>query len=1082
MTLFESLLKNIDAMLQVNAYVPLKDIILDQLLECRDRVPSAKNNFSHHLKTLLRICEQNEPGCTKTQAGACSNENMSNNDLKQIKQDDSVGDLKIISEDEFVPNMPCNDDLKAIQEESNKCYFSVPDAITKKSRKNEPNIVNTVIENGEEYVVVKSNWKFNPKKLTDNQKEKLKKKREDIPALYQDLSQSQDEFKIKAWKADSQDSLTSSSKSTSKSANEDVSTILKNMPSSEVVPKIMGAILSDTAKETAEKQVEEICNDCSAKQAPVVKDPKTPRLALKDRVFRNVRNLMAKSGLRNENEISIELNKTIGDINKTPNTKTNVSANMANSAPPKIHSERPSRIIKKPKKFDDSKVFALRKLRRSQNDSQSGPPESPSLPEGLLKQTEVEKEIVKTKEIMPIHLTTSNEIEIITVEEQQECDPTDNVPLNTVQNLAKCKQIIEQTCTIDKSDNKIDGDTSVPEIDTTIPQGGEVNNQDDTKLVANIQKILTPKSMKTKDDQSSVKKKRSRIEKQLMIDMVEGHPLLQARKEERFTRKKMSSSAKVIKRKSLAEKINRTGLKTQRKTKEKIKPSTSTSDLKATPLIVVESQDRLSGSSDDLPASEDIIESSQDSSITTISVKSAKNSAKKVPFVKLSKLKEMNSLLSSPETQRLLNDPNNQIISLSDTRLESIIVSPPLNNIPSVKENQPKTKYRKTCGTQKILDFNNDIMPINDSITSQHESDDISLPKNNTMLEERAELELTENMDTQSFEDKTGPSDVDNNDYQAPIAIVYTEELSAFGLETQEMAEADTEPMNLDSQINVTQVNVINTEIEDEMLRREKEKATRMTDGNLTPTSKEAAEAPLTNLVESTNACSPLKGATQKKEDFLNDTIEISPIKTLSPVREEKSPSPETSVKYVVIKLTSPVQSNGEPFNEKYDSLETFTEEKVSPDKRDQSPPRMDIPVPSTSPSSSLSLKKNRLQMRPSGRAAQMLGLCVPDTLKPIIIGDKSEESEESKKSSSSMSTPARRNLRIFYNSVGDSDCHVDINNEGNASEQEEYENFLKFKRTLPSASSSPAGPILKRKLVDIADETTISPASKVTT
>ncbi|XP_069365261.1 girdin-like [Maniola hyperantus] len=60
-------------------------------------------------------------------------------------------------------------------------------------------------KNGEEFVVVKSNWKFNRRKLTENQKEKLQWKREDIPAMYQALSQSQDEFKLTTWKTDSQD-------------------------------------------------------------------------------------------------------------------------------------------------------------------------------------------------------------------------------------------------------------------------------------------------------------------------------------------------------------------------------------------------------------------------------------------------------------------------------------------------------------------------------------------------------------------------------------------------------------------------------------------------------------------------------------------------------------------------------------------------------------------------------------------------------------------------------------------------------------------------------------------------------------
>lgn len=1087
MTLFESIINRVDRMMQINAYLPLKHIIQDQLLECLHNVPSVKDTVSTHLKSLLGICEQNEPKYKGIQA-VCPDENLSNkNDFKPINQDLVVNvhsdGLKPINKVDSVASVSHNHDLKPIQnKESNKFYFNAPEANSKTLRKKKPNIVNTVMEDGEEYVVVKSNWKFNPKKLTDNQKEKLRKKRQDIPALYQDLSQSQDEYKITAWKVDSQDSSTTSSKSGSKSTCQEVSTILKNMPGSEVVPNIMVTILSDTAKETV-KRGEVFLNDGSSKQAPAVKDPNSPRLALKDRVFKNVRNLMEKSGLRNENEISIELNETIGEINKTPN-----------SLPSKIHTERPLRALKTPKKFEDSKVFALNKRRRTQTDSQSGMSESPGLPEGQIDRTKIIEVMENTNdnEIISTRPTTSNEKKIITVEKQLVTDTTENALLNGIETeptLDKCNQNLVQTCAIDKSEVKIDVDTSVPKTEIKIPREGQVKNEDNVEI-GNSQKISIPKSTTTtKHDQSSVKKKRSRIERQLMIDMVEGHPLLQARVEKRFTRKRLSNPATGIKRKSLAEKMNRNDfksvLKIERKAKEKKKSSTS--ETLATSMIELQSQDRLSGSSDDLPASEDIIESSQDSSFTTIPVKSAKNSAKKVPVIKLNKLKEVKSILNSSETQTLHNDSNNKMISLSDTtppQAESIIVSPPINNIPGVKvgHSMGNDEYRKTCAAQEILDdSSNDIMPLNDSITSQHETNDISLPKNKTMLEETNELELTENMDTQLFEERNGSSGVIINNDEAPIVIVNAEELSSVEAATQEIAEADTEPINLDSEIpNITQDNVLEMEIADEMLRNDKEKVTMITEGVLKPIIFEAVETSLSNLVEPNNACSPLKDATQKKKDFLNDTIEISPIKILSPVRDEKSPSPETNANYVVIKLTSPVQSNGEPFNEKCDSPEMFTEEKLSPDKRDQSPPRNEVLVTNTSPSSSLPLKKNRLQMRSSGRAAQMLGLCAPDKLEAIMNSDKSVEIEESKKSSSSMSTPAKRNLRILYNSVGDGDYHAD-NNQVNENDQEENYIFLNFKRLLPGADSSPVGPILKRKLADITDESTVSPASKVT-
>lgn len=49
------------------------------------------------------------------------------------------------------------------------------------------------------FVVIPSVWKFNPDKLTDQQKDKMKERRTDIPALYNDSSQSQESRSIKPW-------------------------------------------------------------------------------------------------------------------------------------------------------------------------------------------------------------------------------------------------------------------------------------------------------------------------------------------------------------------------------------------------------------------------------------------------------------------------------------------------------------------------------------------------------------------------------------------------------------------------------------------------------------------------------------------------------------------------------------------------------------------------------------------------------------------------------------------------------------------------------------------------------------------
>lgn len=51
----------------------------------------------------------------------------------------------------------------------------------------------------DEFVPIASEWSFNPKSLTEHQTEKLKTRRDDIPALYNDNSQSQDSHSLQLW-------------------------------------------------------------------------------------------------------------------------------------------------------------------------------------------------------------------------------------------------------------------------------------------------------------------------------------------------------------------------------------------------------------------------------------------------------------------------------------------------------------------------------------------------------------------------------------------------------------------------------------------------------------------------------------------------------------------------------------------------------------------------------------------------------------------------------------------------------------------------------------------------------------------
>ncbi|XP_028170792.1 LOW QUALITY PROTEIN: telomere-associated protein RIF1 [Ostrinia furnacalis] len=984
--------------------------------------------------------------------------------------------------------------------------FAEPDVklIVKKGRKKETSIVNTVVENGEEFVVVKSNWKFNPRKLTENQKEKFQKKREDIPALYQDLSQSQDEFKLATWKTDSQDSSSTSSKSTSASKSTDshnVTEMLKKMPSSDVVPKIIENIFSEKPVTDVNVEKKSSGDLNKVKQTTTPKDPKSPRMALKDRVFRNVRNLIEKSNGQKDGKDLSESLIQIENIPKTPTLKgsSNNSSNLANSAPPKINSERPSRVKRKPKKFDDVQIFPLKRGRRSssQNDSSCSP--TPPIENELEKDdtSKAENDVLKNRKTeneksSPTSSQDSSVIHTVAVIENApsedktpllQCDTTphveefnkldsaaiitDNNEKNKKMDAEDERQKVspEQTSSVEVQNNEpveresdvilLSDNKEVIELseakDTPSPPKEEPVKDDSTNKDALVEPISDHKkdlaiinkeenkpsegssaNDKAKIDKTPKRKqetlepkltrrstvKKSRIEKELAIDTVEGHPFLKIQTEKRMTRKNLNNSMKDTllnntRRKSLAEKLNKSKVdaKTTPKTLKKDKTKTSPDN---TSVTISESQENYSEISDDLPLSEDVIESSQDSSITTISVKPIKSVLKKVSVM-----------------------------------VHKVPLSPSVGPFE----------------TQDLLTTNNDEVMTNKTLDSESKDDSI-LPQNKTAVTDKTDLELTENMDTQPIHTEDIESKDDSND----VIIVYDDDVIVISSETQEIAEADTQPMNpadlIETSPTLNKVNSIKavdtTEVSDVQMMGCN------TEDEITTTINESSVICSVKADAANTASSPFKDEAQRKKDFLNNTLEISPIKTLSPVRDKKSPSPETSSDYVVIKLSSPVQSNGEPF-EKCNSPEIFTEDKVSPDKRDLSPPREEnASNNNSSPSSSLSLKKNRPQVRSGGRAAQMLGLCVPDRLQTIMNTERSE-AEEPKKSPST--TPARRNLRILYNSVGDTSENND--------DSENSENFLKFKRSLPTSECSPSGPILKRKLAEITDDATVSSASK---
>lgn len=62
-------------------------------------------------------------------------------------------------------------------------------------------LVHLIKKSDDEFVFIPTDWQLKPNKLTEHQTEKMKQRKSDIPALYNDLSQSQDSISIKEWSA-----------------------------------------------------------------------------------------------------------------------------------------------------------------------------------------------------------------------------------------------------------------------------------------------------------------------------------------------------------------------------------------------------------------------------------------------------------------------------------------------------------------------------------------------------------------------------------------------------------------------------------------------------------------------------------------------------------------------------------------------------------------------------------------------------------------------------------------------------------------------------------------------------------------
>lgn len=149
--------------------------IVSQTMACLETEEYTKGQAKDVVEVLLK--EANSSKAEKSKPRTATTETVENGQKPITKATKLVGSFlhrKIPSPRPVTPSQKPRDDRKSP-------FFADPDP--------------------QEYVVIKSDFKFDTKRLTEHQRESLSRRREDIPALYNDLSQScsQDTQKIQEW-------------------------------------------------------------------------------------------------------------------------------------------------------------------------------------------------------------------------------------------------------------------------------------------------------------------------------------------------------------------------------------------------------------------------------------------------------------------------------------------------------------------------------------------------------------------------------------------------------------------------------------------------------------------------------------------------------------------------------------------------------------------------------------------------------------------------------------------------------------------------------------------------------------------
>lgn len=359
----------------------------------------------------------------------------------------------------------------------------------------------------DEFVVVNKVWKLEPGKLTEHQKEKMKTRRCDIPALYNDLSMSQDSASIQAWAPKSMDLTKIENNDENKAINETNETACespssqrskKNDKASKSSPKRSIQSQNDSDRETSDeappkrrmvRELNRIQIDAIVEEVPYNSLPESNRLT---------RSTVKKIEEQPQQETPMKRKTRSNSLKpadiKTPDTKDvkkkTTRASLANS-PVSVPVKMKTKTNAKPVTNADTEPFGeatmKRRLTRQTKTEETEPDELVQIIEN--KKTEfvdtLELKVQKLPtEIQPKQLkyTEKSENEAEEFKDELKEEKKEDIQEETKQDMEKESLQSEVAKIVDNVDMDVDEPTIVEGLSSKANENNEIVNETPEQL------------------------------------------------------------------------------------------------------------------------------------------------------------------------------------------------------------------------------------------------------------------------------------------------------------------------------------------------------------------------------------------------------------------------------------------------------------------------------------------------------------------------------------------------------------------------------------------------------------------------